>query len=276
MKWKTLLFGTWSWRRPFYSIGFIYLALGVIALFFSNHLLFLPPSPYQSDLPLLCFTKNSTGQKVAAIYSAPQSGKAVFLWNHGNAHDISALIDYAEALSEYGLGLYAYDYPGYGLSEGSPDEEGCYENARAAWRDLTENKGIPAKNIIIVGQSIGTGAAVELAREVEESGVILLSPFTSIYRVAVGFPIYPRDQFINQEKIHAIGSPLLIFHGDEDRVIPYRHSVELIKRHPGPKELITLEGSGHNDMFVREHARIFDQMLRFTARVSASRSDAVQ
>lgn len=181
---------------------------------------------------------------------------------------MSSLVDFGQGLNEIGLGFYAYDYPGYGHSEGSPTEEGCNRNIKAAWQHLTNELGIDPSDIIIAGQSVGSGPSVWLAENVDEAGLILLSPFTSIYRVAVKYPIYPNDKFTNIKRIANIASPLLIIHGTKDKVIPYKHSKQLIEKHPGPKKLVTLQGSGHNDMFIKEHALILESMISFCQEIA--------
>lgn len=84
------------------------------------------------------------------------------------------------------MGFLAYDYPGYGLTRGKPSEKGVYRNAEAAYQYLTEKKGHSSSQIFLVGQSVGSGPSTYLAEKGKGSGLILISPFKSAFRVGTG------------------------------------------------------------------------------------------
>ena len=115
----------------------------------------------------------TNGVKVASIVYGPERGsppsqglrrgKKAIIRCHGNAEDALSTLDMLEPLAEAGYTVASVDYPGYGLSDGSPDEEGCYRNVHRLYDWLIEKRGFKPENIIINGFSIGTGPATELA-----------------------------------------------------------------------------------------------------------------
>lgn len=262
-KLTAVLWGTWSWKRPFYTIAFIYLALGIVAVFFADKLLFFPPSEhYNEDLKNFHPIENEE-QIVASVYFPAQKGKPTILWSHGNAEDIGQLTDVFEALNKLGYGILAYDYPGYGLTSGKPTESTCYKAADTAYNHLIKNLNIAKKNIIILGQSVGTGPSTYLAENYQPTAIILISPFTSVYRAGIKYPIYPRDRFPNIKRIKNIKSPILFIHGETDEVIPHKHSEQLIAKHPGENQLLTVPRTGHNDIYFREFKMVITTIDQF-------------
>ena len=151
-KWKKLLIGEWSWWRPLQSLACIYLCLLVVALFFSNKLIHHPPEPgYKSDDPGLHQITRANGEKVILYFRAAAPGMPTLLWSHGNAEDIGYLHERLIEFNNRGYGILAYDYPGYGHSEGKPTEKGCYEAAAAAYDYLTTTLKVPETQVIIYG-----------------------------------------------------------------------------------------------------------------------------
>jgi len=155
-RWRKHLIGTWSWKRPFYSLFSIYLILLVIVLFFANALIFPAPiCSYDESLKHFITFENEVGDKVAATYIQGEEDEPVLLWSHGNAEDLQSLRPLITYISNHrDCGILAYDYPGYGLSEGEASEKGCYQNIRAAWNYLTEDLRVDPARIIILGQSL--------------------------------------------------------------------------------------------------------------------------
>lgn len=174
---------------------------------------------------------------------------------HGNAGNISHRLAKLAILHELGMNVLLIDYRGYGRSEGKPDEQGLYFDARAAHAYLTQARGIPECNIILYGESLGSAIAVDLAAQSELGGVILEAPFTSM--ADVGRDVYPflpvgllaRSKYNSLSKIGRVSSPLLLLHSRDDELIPIRHSERLLAAAPGPKRLVELAGR-HNDAFL--------------------------
>ncbi len=251
--WKKLLWGKWDWKRPFKSLAFIYLAVCLVACGWSNKFIFLPPDPsYDADTEGLRILTTVSNKKVAAIWHPERApGSPVLLWSHGNAEDAGSLAPLVTELQAEGFAVLAYDYPGYGLSEGAPNEKGCYAAAEAAYQFLTRQENIPPGEIVLVGQSVGSGPACWLAERHDTRGLVLISPFRSAYRTVTRIPLIPGDKFKVIKRIAHIDEPLLVIHGEVDRTIAISDGRAVHDRHPGPKRFVTIPGAHHNNIWHR-------------------------
>jgi pimeloyl-ACP methyl ester carboxylesterase len=151
-KWRRWLIGTWSWKRPLKSLAFIYGCLFLVAVFFTEKLLFFPPSPSYEETSEIIKLKTKSGNTIAAIDRPSKAGFPTLLYTHGNAEDLGDVFGMADAWQNEGFGVMAYDFPGYGRSSGTPLESTCEEAIEAAWSHLTISKGIAPSRIIIVGR----------------------------------------------------------------------------------------------------------------------------
>lgn len=270
MNWRRILLGTWSWRRPLYSLAFIYAALAVFACNFVDKLIFLPPQPgYVADYQDLIRLETSAGESVAAVHLPASGDKPTLLYSHGNAEDIGGVLPLLLPWHRQGLGIMAYDYPGYGHSTGKPTEPSCERAIQASWDHLTGPAGVPPERIVIVGRSIGCGPAIWLAGREKHAGLVLVSPFTSVYRLRPPARMFPGDRFPNIDRIPNINSPLLIVHGERDNIIPPKHGRRLFDAHPGPdKKYFEVPEAGHNNLFRVGGDAIDAEILGFARRVS--------
>jgi len=255
MRLRTLLIGRWTWYRPLVSLAFIYLLLAMFAVFYADRMIFLPPPPsYGPDEPDLVLFDTGAGETIAAIHHPASPGNPTLLFSHGNAEDIGQLRGLFDFWKNEGLGVLAYDYPGYGLSTGEPGEAAANRAARAAWDFLTKENVVPAGRIVIVGRSVGSGPACALAAEVDARGLVLISPFTSAYAVRVPTWLFPRDRFRNLRLMPSIREPLLVIHGENDTIIPPSHGEKLHAASPAEiKHWHPVPGAGHNDLFLIGH-----------------------
>ena len=194
------------------------------------------------------------GLNLRAWYFPPgRAGAPVVLFLHGNAGDIGNHIPWAKFLIDAGYGVLALEYRGYGGNPGSPNEAGLYDDARGAFAFL-QQQGVADANIVLFGESLGTGVAVQMATEHGVGAVILRSPYTSIPDVAAiqlwYFPVrwLVRDRFNSLAKIAAIHAPLMVFHGDADTLIPMALGRRLFDAAPEPKTWRAIPGVGHNDV----------------------------
>ena len=200
----------------------------------------------------------TNGVKVAAIVYGPEHGsrpsrelrrgKKAIIRCHGNAEDALSTLDMLEPLAEAGYTVASVDYPGYGLSDGSPDEEGCYRNVHRLYDWLIEKRGFKPEDIIINGFSIGTGPATELAATRPCGGLILEAPFLSAPRVVTRVRLLPVDPFPNLKRIGAVKCRVLMIHGTGDRVIPYSQGQALFKLANEPKRFVSVEDGDHNTL----------------------------
>ena len=270
MDWKRILIGKWSWKRPFISLASIYLFLFIIAVFFADRVIFIPPpASYATDYPGLRFLKTTEGEYLAYIHMPAAEGMPTLLYSHGNAEDLADSQLLYDEFHASGLGVFAYDYPGYGVSTGTPSEESTQRAIMTCWKYLTA-KDIPPSSIIITGRSVGGGPSVWLASRTEAAGLILISPFKSAFTTAfdLPFPLFPRDRFPNLDRIRTFDRPFLIIHGEEDEVIPVRHGRKLVDACPSKdKKFQGIPNAGHNDLFEIDNGEIFPAIIGFAKRV---------
>ena len=259
--------GKWSWKRPFITLAFIYVCLFIVAVFFAEKLVFFPPKPGFADETQVVKFGSAAGDSIAAFDLPAKPGFPTLLYTHGNAEDIGDNRDLVDLWHSQGFGVLAYDFPGYGLSSGSPTEDSCEAAIEAAWKYLTEIKHIAPSMIVVTGRSVGSGPSVWLTERKRPAGLILISPFTSVYAVRIPIPIFPRDRFPNLKRIPSIRCPLLVIHGADDEIISPSHGRKLVAAAMvDDKRFIGIPGAGHNDLDLGDEM-IETAMLEFARRV---------
>lgn len=229
------------------AVALIYVALFAGAYFFSDSLLFQPPAASYGHSPDI-ITFPSGGKKISALYLPNPRATFTLLISHGNAEDLDDIRDWLESLRRAGFSVFAYDYQGYGTSEGKPSESGAYQDESAAFDYLAINIGVPPDRIIILGRSVGSGPAVYIAARRPAAGLVLQSPFVSAFRVLTHVPILPFDKFPNYKRIVHVHCPVLIVHGAKDSIIGPWHGRKLFDLANKPKNFLLLEGVNHNDV----------------------------
>jgi fermentation-respiration switch protein FrsA (DUF1100 family) len=172
---------------------------------------------------------------------------------HGNAGNIGDRVLHAKLLTDAGLDVFVFDYRGYGKSEGRPDEQGTYRDARAARAALLGQAGVEPGRVVYLGESIGGALAVALAVEAPPLGLVVQSAFTSVRDMGrLHYPFVPTamvpDAYPNLRRIARLRSPLLVIHGDRDEIVPVAHGRALFDAAPGPRRLEIVRGAGHNDL----------------------------
>lgn len=184
-----------------------------------------------------------------------ERNRGTVLFCHGNAGNISHRLESIAVFRRLGMNVLIFDYRGYGLSEGSPDEEGTYRDAEAAYRYLREERAIPAEEIIIFGRSLGGAVAIELARRAQAAGLICEATFTSAVEMGkLIFPSLPvgllvRNKYDSISKVGGLELPVLFIHSPEDDLVPYEHGLALFQAAAEPKEFLPIAG-GHGDGFL--------------------------
>ncbi len=197
------------------------------------------------------------------------SPKALVLFCHGNAGNISHRLDNVRRLNEIGLSVLIFDYRGYGRSGGEISEQGFYRDAEAAYRVARARADNADLKLVIFGRSLGGIAAVHIASANQCAGVILESTFTNLADMAgVFFPLpLPKmgmdKRFNAVDKVGAIRAPILSFHGDADEIVPFRLGRRLFDAAPEPKEFVTLKHAGHNDTYLTGGKAYFDKIAEF-------------
>ncbi len=257
------------------ALGLLVLYLGVLGLlFFSQRSLLYPGAGRDGPLPaaeagLTGFQDvaltTADGERLVAWWKPPQPGKTLVVYFHGNGGSLRNRRARAEALTQGGRGLLLVSYRGYSGSTGSPSEEGLRVDARAAYDWVA--RSYEPRRIALYGESLGTGVAVRLAAERPVGGLILDAPYTSAADVAsatywfVPVAWLMLDQFRSIDVIAQVKAPILVMHGDRDRIIPFAFGERLYAAAPEPKRFLRLSGIGHTRVLESGGLAVVDTFL---------------
>lgn len=190
------------------------------------------------------------GERLVMWYAPAKSGRRTFLYFHGNAAGLADRGERIRIMTAEGYGVLMLAYRGYSGSTGSPSEAANVADGKLAYEWLI-GKGVKPDQIVVFGESLGSGVAVQLAVAHKIAGIVLDSPYTSLTDVAAGrFPYLPvrlamLDRYDSLSRIGSLSTPLFIFHGDRDEVVPYALGLRLFNAAREPKRMVTFNGFGH-------------------------------
>ena len=210
----------------------VYLSVTLGLYFFQRNLLYHPTeNNYFGDKLTVKIEKVNIKTEdnidLIAWYHKKDNKKfKTILYLHGNAGSLENRIHKINHFNDMNINFLLLSWRGFNGNAGKPTEKGLYEDARSAVNWLI-NDGINEENIIIYGESLGTGVATEIAQNRKFAGIILESPFTSM--IAAGkskYPIFPiklllKDKYESDKKIQNIISPILVMHGEADKIVPF-------------------------------------------------------
>jgi pimeloyl-ACP methyl ester carboxylesterase len=200
--------------------------------------------------------------------------KGVVLILHGNAGSIALRLDWLRMFHDLGYASLIVDYRGYGRSSGTPSEQGTYEDAGLAWNHLTQARGFAARDIVLLGESLGGPIAAHLAARESPRALILHSTFTSVPDVAAQiYPFLPvrwigRFDYDTRAYLRRVRSPVVVAHSPGDEIIAYSHGQALYAAAPEPKVFIELSG-GHNEGFIFRRREWVAALAQFLERAAA-------
>jgi fermentation-respiration switch protein FrsA (DUF1100 family) len=204
--------------------------------------------PEAEEVPLTA----ADGVHITAWYVAPQDGKPVIVYFHGNGGALRYSVPRFRKLIGAGIGLVALEYRGYGGNGGSPSERGLIADGEAAYAFAAAR--YPVKQIVLWGQSLGSGVAVAVAAEKPVGRVILEAPFTSAAAVAelrywyMPVRLLMKDQFRSDRRIGKVKAPILILHGVRDKVVPFWMGERLFELANKPKYIVRFLDGGHDNL----------------------------
>jgi len=255
----------------------IYVAAALIMAFFEDSLIYFPSrhpdgqwSPNGLAFEDAEFTA-ADGTRIHGWYVPAPAPRAVALFSHGNGGNLSHRADFVRLLRDrLRISTLIYDYRGYGRSEGTPNEAGLLQDARAARAWLARRAAIAEQEIILFGESLGGAVSVDLAVD-GARGLVLQNTFSSLPDVAayhyswLPVRLLLRTQFDSIRKISDFHGRLLQFHGDRDEIVPLPLAQRLFAAANEPKRFVLVEGGNHNDpppgSFVAEMERFIDHAL---------------
>ena len=198
--------------------------------------------------------RTADGETLDLWISPARANRPTILFLHGNAGEIADRADRFAFYQSRGYGVAFLSWRGYGGSTGSPSETGLLADAKAAY-DHLRARAIPPDHIVLVGESLGTGPAVVTAAQNPVAAVILEAPYSAAVDIArQAYPWLPvgllmKDQYRSRDHIDGIGAPLLILHGQNDRVIPQGFGRRLFDAARDPKTFLSLGPVGHDALF---------------------------
>lgn len=259
-----------------YFVLILYVLLVVVMYAFQRQLMYHPdkridtPENYGLDHFDDLRATTADGVMVQLWYHAAKAGMPTIVYFHGNAAHLGNRAGKYAAFAHDGFGVLALSYRGYGASGGEPSEQGLYNDARAAIAYALREKHIPLEKIILYGESLGSGVAVQMAAEYKIAALVLEAPYTSVVNRAAEIYFYVPVRFLIHDhydsiaKIGAVKSPVLIFHGELDVTIPAAHGRAILQAANEPKKAYFFPHIGHTDFdsglisshvldFAREH-----------------------
>ena len=256
--------------RIIVGLGLAYLGLLLLAWLFQERLAFPAPRARLPD-PKGVGVENGervelvsgNGTKLVGWYlrpvNLPQPLKppqpaSGLIWFYGNGENIAAIWPIVREFQPPGTAVLVLDYPGYGDSGGRPTEAGLYAAADAAYGALTSRPEVDPRRIYVYGRSLGSAVASYTAAHHPVAGLILESPLTNAADMArYHYPLLPRfllrlslDNVANVKLVHC---PILLFHGDADRLVPTAMGKAVAAAAAGPVEVVLIHGAGHNDTY---------------------------
>ena len=239
--------GTWL----LVALATFYIAVVAIAWLAQGRMIY-PAPPARAEIPAgfeRISYRTDDGLELVAGYRPARGDVPTLLFFHGNGADWQSTAYVTDRLATAGYGVLAAEYRGYGGNPGASSEQGLYADGRAALRYL-QDRGVEPANIVLVGNSLGSGVATQLAGEVDAAALVLISPFDSLKETAARqlrwapVRLLLRDRYDNAGKLGALGMPILVLHGEEDTLISVEQARALAARNPDT-ELVTYPGWGH-------------------------------
>ena len=242
----------------------IYICINIVIYFSQRKLLYHPTENNYLD-------ENSLNHKIEKIY-IPSENKLLgwyfkknenyktLLFFHGNAGRLENRIYKLNHFPKLDLNYLIFAYRGFSGNNGKPTEEGIYKDSRAVinWLD---SKGIKKKDIILYGESLGGAVAIEIAQDESYAGIILESPFTSMEKAAkIYYPYLPvklllKDKYKTDEKILNVNSPILVMHGEKDKIVPFHMGKKIFDLAKNPKYSFFSNDDDHmmdyNDLLIQ-------------------------
>ncbi len=272
--------------RILIGLGLAYLVLLLLAWRFQDRLAFPAPRASLPD-PREVGVENgeevelvsADGTKLVGWYFAPKPlptssaspTSAGLLWFYGNGETVAAIWPIVREFQPPGTAVLVLDYPGYGGSGGRATEGALYAAADAAYAALTARPDVDPQRVYVYGRSLGSAVATYTAAHHPVAGLILESPFTHAAAMAkYHYGLLPRFllrlSLDNVANVRRVSCPILLFHGDADRLVPTAMGMTVAAAAAGPVEVVLIHGSGHNDTYDIGGRSYRDKLWQFIGR----------
>lgn len=230
-----------------------------------NRLLFLPIKQFNENDKGLCvlgckakevYFKTADGETLHGRLYLKDGARQIIMYSHGQGGNVSICAYKIENLLNTGASVFAYDYRGYGRSSGTPSSKGAITDARSAYDYLLKNTTCKNSQIILYGESLGTGITSAIAEGLDCGGIVLESAFISpelvckeIFPLMEVYPsfLFPNPDLSNARMVKGKHAPLLLVAATKDQMIPSHHSQDLYDNASEPKALMFCQKSRHSD-----------------------------
>ena len=225
-----------KFKMYFLKILILFLLLYFLSLtilyFFQRNLMYHPSeNNYYGDKLTVSVNKvkiktDDNIELLAWYHTKKKENYKTILFLHGNAGSLENRIHKINHFKKMNINFLIVSWRGFSGNKGKPTEKGLYNDAKSSVKWL-KDKGLKTEDIILYGESLGTGVAIEIAQNNNFSGIILESPFTSMVDAAKNkYPFFPikyllKDKYDSEKKIKNIQSPLLVMHGEVDKIVPF-------------------------------------------------------
>lgn len=210
------------------------------------------------------------GERIVAWQLEPARPRADIVYFHGNGGNLSVWLPVLATLHRLDYRVLAFDYRGYGLSTGSPTEEGLYSDAEAVVRYASANR-TAGRPVVFWGRSLGVAVAAAATRMMSPDGLVLESGFPDKASMVRTQPVlrllnvFASYRFPTLEMLSNVKKPVLVVHGESDAIVPFALGRELFEGLTGPKQFLSLPGADHNDFFDTSHTAYWGPIERFIA-----------
>ena len=247
--------------------------------YYPDHAVYGSPATSGLAFERVAFTSKDgtalTGWFVPAVgYQNPREAQATLIHFHGNAQNMSAHWSFVSCLPQQGFNVFVFDYRGYGVSSGSPEPKGVFEDSNAALNYVRARPDVDPDRLIVFGQSLGGANAIAVVGSGNRSGVKAVAIEATFYSYSsiandkfFGAGILVDDTYSAERYVRELSPiPFLLLHGTTDPVIPYTHALKLFDQAREPKTLVTVDGGGHIEgLSERFGARTQKTLLDFFA-----------
>ena len=246
----------WKIRCHPHSVRRLAFAVAILILLVSGAYLYLlhvlengilrpQPSKPEPSWPMLRIPVGEN-RTIAACYRPPLSDSGyTILFSYGSLEDLAGKQTFLDICHRYGYGVIGYDYEGFGSSEGRASLTAALRDVEAVYEYMTTSHGVRPERIIAMGFSMGSGPSSYLGWRHPIAGVVLLGGFASVMQIISPFGGWPGDFMTNSKWFSERDIPLLLFHGTEDQVIPFRNAETNYAAAIGRKRLVPVSGAGH-------------------------------
>ena len=241
------------------ALIFFYILLVIFVFFFQRNLLYHPSidnylkesvGTEPSEIEKIKVTTNDKLDLTGWFYNKNIEKFKTIVFFHGNAGSLKNRTYKLNHFKDLNVNFLIIAWRGFSGNKGKPSEIGLYKDAESAVKWL-KSKGLTEEDIILYGESLGTGVAVEIAQNKNYAGIILESPYTSMLNMGKKYyPLFPvsfllKDKFESHKKIKKISIPILILHGKTDKIVPFAMGKKMYELANEPKYFYFQEYGDH-------------------------------